>query len=126
MKRDMELVRRLLAHIEEHASDPTSWLSDLPFPDVAEEVLNYHLWLLADADYISAIDLSSADGMCYRPRCLTSAGHDFLATVRAQDVWEKTIELAKRGGVESLGAIFEIGKRIGQKKLEKMLETSGV
>lgn len=72
MKRDMELIRRLLSHIEEHGSDPTDWISDVPFDDVAEAALNYHIWLLADAGYIEAIDLSSADGLCWRPRCLTS------------------------------------------------------
>jgi uncharacterized protein DUF2513 len=112
----------LLAYIEEHGSDPTDWVEDLRMVDVADGALNYHVWLLADAGYIEAIDLSSSDGMCWRPRCLTSRGHDFLETVRSKDVWEKTLELAKAGGIESLGAIYEIGKRIAQKKLENMLE----
>jgi len=47
-----------------------------------------------------------------------------LATVRAQDVWEKTIELAKKGGIESLGAIHQIGKQVAQKKLEKLLDAA--
>jgi hypothetical protein len=83
----MELIRNLLSYVEEHGSDPTGWIDHLLLAGATEEAVNYHVWLLADAGYVAAIDLSDSEGMCYRPRCLTSAGHDFLATVRSQDVW---------------------------------------
>jgi hypothetical protein len=137
MKRDMDLIRSLLLLIEEQGNDPNRWIDPVVeeqgndpnrwidpvvVEGYTEQQIDHHGWLLADGGYISAIDLSTASGSCYRPRCLTSRGHDLLADIRERDVWETTVALAKRGGVASIPALAEIAKALVQKKLERLLD----
>lgn len=124
MKRDMDLVRKLLLFVEEHGNDRHDWINDVPIEGYTEEQITHHIWLLGDGGYMEFIDNSCDDGTCFLPRCLTWRGAEFLDAVRRQDIWQQTLDLAKRGGTESISAVFEIAKALVQKKLEKMLQLS--
>lgn len=76
MKRDMDLVREILMKIE-----------DLPhtcgFHTIAVEgrhkgEISYHVLLLHEAGLIEAQNLTSQDGVDWKPKRLTYAGHEFL------------------------------------------------
>jgi hypothetical protein len=45
--------------------------------------------LLHQAGLIEAIDLSSLDSVCWRPKHLTYAGEEFLAAFESDSVWSK-------------------------------------
>ena len=49
----------------------------------------------------------------------TYRGHEFLDAVREKEIWEKTKEAAKKGGVKTLELIWEIGKAICKSELKK-------
>lgn len=121
MKRKMELIRDLLLLIEEQGNDLGRWIEDILVEGNTEAEVNHHIWLLADSGLIKFIDLSTSDGQCFRPYCLTWQGHEFLDDIRSQDVWKATLELARKGGSESLSAVWQISKSILQKRLEKHL-----
>ena len=121
MKRDMNLIRSLQLLIEEQGSDTNRWIDPIVVEGYTEQQISHHVWLLADGGYIRAIDLSTASGSCYRPRCLTWRGYELLGDIRDRDVWESTLSIAKRGGVASVAAIAEIAKRLAQRKLEQLL-----
>lgn len=91
MKRDMDLVRDILLAVE-----------DLPFDGRFHEIdvdrrsqneISYHVMLLHKAGLLEAIDLSTHDGVCWRPKTLTYMGHEFIDAARSDNVWSKAKSL---------------------------------
>jgi len=75
MKLDTELVREVLIKIEELPFD-------LAFHDIAvdgrsDDEITYHVMILDEAGLIEAVDLSTMGGICWKPKRLTYAGHQF-------------------------------------------------
>ena len=102
MKRDMDLIRKILLAIEAHP-DYGKWDVPLAFEGYSEEMLNYHLTLLLEAGLIEAKkghERWIANG-------LTWAGHEFLEASRDDSRWEKV----KRLVLEKTGSLsFEMIK----------------
>jgi len=111
MKLDKDLVRNILLAIEADTGDPRGWI-DLEIPDHSHVEVAYHVELLAEANFIEAIDLCSIgpDGYDWKPKRLTYEGHEFLDTIRDNQVWKETKEIAKQVGAGSVTMLFEIGK----------------
>ena len=87
MRRDMDLVRQILLKME---AMPTSggW-HDIHIEGHSEEEIVYHVQLMHEAGLIEAIDLSSHDGIAWRPKRITYVGHEFLDAARNDGVWNK-------------------------------------
>ena len=96
MKRDLDLVRKILFQVEEKGQ--ARGLVDLEIPGYPPEQIAHHVWLLQDAGLIEAQDLSTSLGFDYRPKKLTWVGHEFLDAARNDTVWRKTKELVKEKG----------------------------
>ena len=120
MKRDMDLVRRLLLLVEEQGNDRNDWIEHVSVEGYTEKQVNHHVWLLGDGGYIEFIDLS-ADDTCYRPRCLTWKGSEFIETVRDRDIWERTKSIAKKVGASSPDVLMQIATKLIQDKLLTLL-----
>ncbi len=105
MKRDMDLVRRLLLETEAMPLDGAV----VTIEGHTEEEIAYHILLLKEAGLVDAIDLSSEQGIDWRPTRLTWAGHEFLDAARDDRRWEKakTVMVEKAGGV-----VFEVIKEL--------------
>jgi hypothetical protein len=86
MKRDMDLVRRILLEVEEKGGDPLGWL-DLSIPGYSPEVVSHHVWLLKQARFLTAQNLSNLEAFDVRPKALTWEGHEFLDAARNDTVW---------------------------------------
>ena len=89
MKRDMDLIRKMLFAVEEnpHGFAP----SELHVDGYSEEQVNYHAYLMVDAGLATGFKLTSttSTGPEMRITALTWAGHDFLAASRNETVWRK-------------------------------------
>jgi hypothetical protein len=96
MKRDMDLIRKILFQVEEKGQ-PLGWV-DLEIPGYAPEQIAQHVRLLEEAGLIEAQNLSTMDGFDYRPKRLTWAGHEFLDAARNDTVWNRTKEMVKDKG----------------------------
>ena len=91
MKRDFDLVRKLLIYFEEkpgpeHVEVP-------PIDGYDELTIKYHLVLLHDADLLRCepVKSSSGDRVIYvLPFDLTWDGHEFLSKIRDDGLWRKT------------------------------------
>ncbi len=110
MKRDMELIRKLLLYVEEHGKYTGLRDNDIVIDGYTPEQIGYNLWLLHDGRYIGIIDLRCDHDTYYR--CIvtniTWDGHELLDTIRDDGVWKKTKErLAPVGsvGIEVLKAV---------------------
>lgn len=136
MKRDWDLLRKLLTDIEEE-HDP---LADYPVEPkwenqteqeyeqqlskyrIVTNKLGGHLELLVENGYIDGLNvIRSLDGGLHygvaNPR-LTMAGHDLLDTMRSATVWESIKTTAKDKGIE---LTFDSIKAIGAYALTKLL-----
>ncbi|WP_059043974.1 DUF2513 domain-containing protein [Paenibacillus rubinfantis] len=95
MKRDMDLIRRLLLETENLGYDGdrynrtylNSW-----FDGVEDDIFFYHVKLLDEAGYIESLSPPpNLDDLVerYFPYSLTWAGHELLDSIRDSDAWEK-------------------------------------
>ncbi len=117
MKLETDLVREVLLGIEEFPSFGP--LIDLEIENYSDEQITYHVMLLNEAGLIEALDLSSHDGVCWKPRRLTYSGHEFLNAARSDTVWSK----AKAVVLKSTGALTLEGLKIALPLVVKSLIT---
>jgi hypothetical protein len=97
MKRDMDLVRKILLKLED-----TSY----PEPDYkftiegfCNDDISYNVMLLSEANLIEAMNTSALGYFKWIPRRLTWAGHEFLDAARDNNRWEAAKKLiVEKGG----------------------------
>lgn len=111
MKRDMDLIRKILLELEKKESI-TSWTT-ITIDGYRDDQVNYHIGLLDEAGFIEAERY--LDGQ-YMVRNLTWEGHEFLENAKNDTIWTKAKEFIKeKGGSVSLGIMTEILKKIALK-----------
>jgi hypothetical protein len=88
MKRDMELIRKILLTVEAH--EHGSIQDSIKVDGYTEEEVAYHCYLIGDAGLASVIDTTclSSDGPEADISCLTWEGHEFLDAARDPTTWE--------------------------------------
>ena len=105
MKRDLDLLRDILLRIEDAESD----LENQAFYDLSDNprTIGFHIRLLIDAGFISAIDISSKGAPDYFIiQRLTFAGCEYLDSVRSTTIWEQAKQkLSSISGGASLDVI---------------------
>lgn len=110
MKRDMELVRKILLDIEGRFVHAPLRSSDIAMDGYSIEEIGYHLRILADGGLIYVIDMTSSESTAFTccVKGIAWQGHDFLDSVRNDGVWSHTKEALKPFG----SASFEVVKSI--------------
>lgn len=126
MKRDADLIRQLLLRIEAQrlgvggAVDQVLTLSASKPPLCLEgedpDEVQYNMRLLAEAGYLQMPKTQFTGS--FNIRGLTWAGHDFLDSVRDEDVWRKT----KDGALKAGGFTFDLIKDLAKGFLKKQIE----
>lgn len=112
MKRDMDLVRKMLLRVEE-ADTP---LSGYAFLDDEDDlwVIAYHIKIMIQAGLIEGSVGGSVDG---KPLCsvsdLTWDGQDFLAAIKSDTIWKKTKEhIGDKVSSATFGVIQGVATRL--------------
>jgi hypothetical protein len=104
MKRDMDLIRAVLIEVEKLPYDGR--FHDISVQGHSEEEITYHVMLTHEAGLIEAHNLSSHDGVCWKPKRVTYEGHEFLDSARSETVWNKAKEkLLSTSGSITLDAL---------------------
>jgi hypothetical protein len=118
MKRDWDLMRKILTDIEEDRdvlaeipSEP-KW-ADQPWEEYELQLREYnsteeriagHLEMLIENGYINGLTVSRTGsgrfGYSIAAPRLTMAGHDLLDTMRSPTIWESIKSNAKKRGIE--------------------------
>jgi hypothetical protein len=119
MKRDFDLIRKLLMFFEDK---PSSEHIDVPpiegFDDLT---IKYHLVLLHDAGFLRCepVKSSSSDRVIYViPFDLTWQGHEFLEKIRNETTWKKIKEtILSKGGFLAFNVINELATRLAMDKI---------
>ncbi|PHB24766.1 hypothetical protein COE80_17200 [Bacillus pseudomycoides] len=96
MKRDMELVRKLLLLIEEQVDNRKEL--KIP-PEIDREVAAYHLKILDQAGFTESNIQYGDDSPMWIYSSLTWDGHEFLDAIKNDTVWSKVKKtIAEKGG----------------------------
>ena len=101
MKRDLDLIRKILLRIEAH--DFGFAPEEIEIEGYTEEQISFHIFLLGDAGLLK-VDENTVIG-CTSPSAipshLTWAGYEFLESAKDETVWGKAKEkvIKPAGGV---------------------------
>jgi Hypothetical protein (DUF2513) len=109
MKRDMELVRKILLEIENHESGYAPM--NIAIAGYTEEQIRYHAFIMMEAGLIEGIkrtDLSSPSPQAI-PRSLTWQCHEFIDTARNDTLWSKAMNIVQdKGGSISISVLSQL------------------
>jgi hypothetical protein len=107
LKRDLNLVRKILLEIEKK-EEPMGWI--IPEIEVySKSEICYHIKILAEADYIDACDNSTPTSFEWAAKNLTWEGHEFLDASRNETIWKKAKSIIQ----EKMGtASFDVLKSL--------------
>jgi hypothetical protein len=105
MKRDMDLIRKILLEVEGSPSDKD--FEDLKIDGYTDEEVEYHAWLLIDAKlahgYVTLPDVGYPHP---EVKCLSWSGHEFLDAARDDTRWKKvTRTLLEKGETVTIGVL---------------------
>lgn len=123
MKKDIELIRKIIIYIEEEVEFGKVIDSDEIYNALSLENENhflYQIYLMADSGLINIKDTTTFAGKSYMIKEITYMGQDFLDSIKDDKVWSHVkSKVIKIGGV-SLDLLTEIGKEfIKQEVLER-------
>jgi hypothetical protein len=98
MKRDPDLIRKLLVHLEEKPNDEV--ITELEFDDYNKIDVMYHFVLMDQAGLLrcerETSSTTSDRVIRVYPFSLTWQGHEFLEASRNEKLWNKAKELIKQ------------------------------
>lgn len=126
MKLNPDCIRQILITVESMEYGTVYTLSCLneKLPDYSEDELNYHCLQLIDAGLLNAKAINVMG--CITPQIwrvfdLTYPGHQFLADIRSDTTWNKTKDIAKTVGSESLHALKDIAVSVVTSAIQNKL-----
>jgi len=109
MKRDMELIRKMVIAIEDA---PGGWAPrEMKFDGYTGDQVGYHAYLLVDAGLAKGSDATTISSGTpeYHIHKLTWAGHEFCDAVRDDTRWKKAMGIvAEKGGHVTLEILKEL------------------
>ncbi|MEZ5839368.1 MAG: DUF2513 domain-containing protein [Hyphomicrobiales bacterium] len=106
MKRDLELLRKIIIAIEASVDDE---VSSIRLPVGYDPLhLSHHIRILFEAGLIHAFESRPYNATAsWVPHSLTWAGYEFLAAVRDPDIWRQMMAAVAAAGGELPVAIIE-------------------
>lgn len=99
MKRDWDLIRKILIATEE-LSESNSILEANAISDYSSDIVNYHYWLLDQAGLVKAIDASTTMTKELFVISLTWEGHELLDKTRQESAWIKVKNIIMNKGLD--------------------------
>jgi hypothetical protein len=108
MKRDLELIRKMVLAIEDA---PSGWAPDLKVEGYSDAQVGYHAYLLIDAGLAKGEDASTMGSEAPEGfiSCLTWAGHEFADAARDETRWKKAMGVVQeKGGTVTIGVLTQL------------------
>ena len=126
MKLNPDCIRDILVAVEGMEYNSTYTIDQLhdKLPVYTAEELNYHCLQMMDADLLNAKSVNVIG--CTIPQIwqifdLTYSGHQFLADIRSDSIWNKTKDVAKTVGSESLHVLKDISVNLVASMIQNKL-----
>lgn len=118
MKRDFDLIRRILKDVQDLPAGKT--LDNPSYPGYDQSTINEHIILLEDAKLIKELNIVRLQGVIkdIRIKGLTWDGHDFLDAAKDDTIWKKAKEsILKPGASITFSLLLEWLKSEVKQKL---------
>lgn len=117
MKLNVNCVRDVLLELEKLPFQESCTVSELitALPKYDADDITYTCLKLDEAGYISAQMVRSINSSGVSIRCIddiTYPGHQFIANIRSDSVWNNVKEVSKKVGSNSIGAISQIAHSV--------------
>ncbi|OFV71408.1 MULTISPECIES: DUF2513 domain-containing protein [Acetobacterium] len=115
MKRDMELIRKILLTVEEKYVDTWLHSNEIEIDGYDMKTIGYHCAVLHDAGLLYDYKGQYGDGelLQFGVGRLTWDGHEFLEKIKSDTVWNKTKDTITTKGIPFvLDAVKEIATSI--------------
>jgi hypothetical protein len=116
MRRDLNLIRRILLCLESNPGE-VSGLSD-------DDTIRYHMRLMVEAGFLSGNIIEHSDGYAIflnEHRMITNQGHDLIDVIRADTLWRK---ICDRVSILAGGVTLEVLKEVAVQEARGMLGLS--
>jgi Hypothetical protein (DUF2513) len=119
MKRDMDIVRKILALVEDQpAGDPVNGMPTIG--DASPATIAEHVQIMTDAGLLTGQVIGSSEqGYGVLIFGLTWKGHDFLESIRNDTIWNKIRTKIKSAGA---GMTIEIIKELATSYIRETLQ----
>lgn len=101
MKRDMDLIRKILIEVEA-CEDPFGPEDKLMINGYEKKIVSYHVKLLCQAGLLEGHELKEVGSFKWLAGALTWEGHEFLDAARDETRWNKAKSLV----VEKAGSLM--------------------
>lgn len=115
MKLNPDCIRDILLKMEDAPYQEDIYPNQLyeTLPDYARDEIDYAILKMREAGFISANIQKYLDGSVdITIHDITYNGHQFLANIRSNNVWDNVKEVSKKVGSNSLSAISQIATGI--------------
>lgn len=126
MKRDMELVIRILKVIEEYSYTSRSLSLSLEDEGYEDMIVQYHIRIMAEASLIVIDDVSTFAGGQYYINGMTWLGHDFLDSARNEKVLIAAKEKAESKGFDFKSLPIDVIKELLTEGAKNLLECNEI
>jgi len=121
MKRDMDLVRRILLAYE--ASNEWRVEEELVIEGYRKDEIEYHQHIMRDAGFLQPAKTWLFKGTQMESGTrLTWAGHDFLEASRDEKRWKQAKKIAGKVGVFTLEILKQVLTQLIQTQLKQVME----
>lgn len=107
MKRNLDLVRDILLFVE--SKSETADYFKVQIDGYGQREINYHVYLLMQQEFITGTEPPLRHATVVVTG-LTWTGHEYLDTVRSDNVWQKTKERLQ--GTASFDLVLQIAKDV--------------
>lgn len=117
MKRDFDLIRKILLYVEKNQKDYTKVIDNLE--DYDNQTLMFHCELLIDSGLLKGkvLRVNTGEGHCVS-NGLTWEGYDYLAKIKDDTVWKNVKKTIKEQGVEfSIEVISRVATKLIEDKM---------
>lgn len=132
MKRDLDLVRKILFKMEEMDQWIIADAHSIPIEGYSENQVQYHLGLMVQANLLHAetrsVNITSkysltadSTGIKFQDYSISWFGHEFLTATRDEVRWKKTKEAIVKVGGLATDVAFDILKEMGKQAAVKLL-----
>lgn len=103
MKRDMELIRKILFYVEENYVAGQTWIYSINIEGYDDDMVTEHIILAYESGLLQDIkNASTFSEPSYWVGNLSNAGYDFLDKIRSDTIWNKTKTTIKEKGLPML------------------------
>ena len=117
MERDMELVRKILLELEKQED----FRDEFEMPDEDRIKVAYHLKIMEQAGLVEQKVEYAANEPMWMYASITWLGHEFLDSVRNENIWNKAKDLVKTKGLELSSVSFDVLKEFAKMLIKQKL-----